>query len=232
MRGGSDPDKTDPRLTTQAVAASQEPVIESQSIYLKSPVTKLNRSKHLVLSTNEYGFIEDIQYNSDKILFPGIESCNGIIVVLIDQKLKKENKIFGYHRPPHAGDISLANNDTKFLGLINDNIENPRNFVFFVSSLGFNGIEEKLKEISSMIKELNPGIVEFGPMTKSYKINDNPEGVKFEQRLVETTTISADWEVISQDLNCLVGFSPIKFFDYGWTINQGDKTAQFRLLVN
>jgi hypothetical protein len=64
---------------------------------------------------------------------------------------------------------------------------------------------------------------------KSYKINDNPKGVRFEQRLVETTTMSADWKVISQDLNCLVVFSPIQFFDYGWIINQGEKTAQIRV---
>ena len=230
LRQGLDPDKTDPRLTTQAAAASQEPVIESDGPGYRSHVTNPNGSKHLVLSTNEYGFIEDIQHGIDKILFPGIESCNGIIVVLIDKKLMKENKIFGYHRPPHVGDISLANNDTNFLELINSNITNPDNFIFFVFSAGFDRIKEKLSEISSRIEEKNPGIMLLQDMNKSYKINDNPSGVKFKQILVETTTMSADWkEVISENTNCLVVFSPIKIFDYGWIINQGEKTAQIRV---
>ena len=226
MRGGSD--RVNP--STQAAAASQEPVIESDGPGYRSHVTNPNGSKHLVLSTNEYGFIEDIQHGIDKILFPGIESCNGIIAVLIDKKLMKENKIFGYHRPPHVGDISLANNDTNFLELINSNITNPDNFIFFVFSAGFDRIKEKLSEISSRIEEKNPGIMLLQDMNKSYKINDNPSGVKFKQILVETTTMSADWkEVISENTNCLVVFSPIKIFDYGWIINQGEKTAQIRV---
>ena len=73
------------------------------------------------------------------------------------------------------------------------------------------------------------GIPLYQGRNKSYKINENPKGVKFEQRLVETTTLTADWETISEGTNCLVVFSPIQFFDYGWLIEQGEKTAQIRL---
>ena len=240
MRGGArlNPDGPDPRIVEQVRLQETEPVAPepapaesvepSPSTFNKSPIERDNGSKQLVLSTNEYGFIEDIKYDLDRdgdnIVFPGIESCNGIIVVLIDKTLKKETKIFGYHRPPHVGDmIQHTNNDNKFLELIKDNIENPENLVFFVVSLGFDSIDEVISEISKNLSILNLR------RNKSYKINENPKGVKFEQRLVETATLTADWKTISEDKNCLVIFSPIQFFDYGWIIQQGEKTAQIRI---
>ncbi len=213
-------------MPNSAATGSQPAATPSPNTFNKSPIVRDNGSK-LILSTNEYGFIEDIKYDAkrDNIVFPRIESCNGIIVVLIDQTLKKETKIFGYHRPPHVGDMKHPNNDNKFLNLIKDNIENPKNLAFFVVSLGFNSIDEVISEIS---RNLDLSILNLG-CNKSYKINENLKGVIFEQRLVETTTLTADWKTIRKDTNCLVMFSPIRFFDYGWIIKQGEKTAKIRL---
>ena len=217
-------------MPNSAATGSQPAATPSPSTFNKSPF-ELWGSKQLILSTNEYGFIEDIKYNAksfgDNIIFPGIESCNGIIVVLIDEILNKET-IFGYHRPSHVGDmIKHTNNDNKFLELIKNNIENSKNLVFFVVSLGFDSINEVISEIKSEISE-NLSIPNL-ERNESYKINENLQGVKFEQRLVETITLTADWRTKHEDTNCSVIFSPIKFRDYGWIIKQGKKTAQIKL---
>jgi len=196
------------------------------------PAAYLRNSFHsgdkqqLELITNTYGFFGKMEHKKDQILFPGMESCSGVIVVLINNDTSEE-LFFGYHWPPNiSGDLDHRNNDNDFINLIEENKGDSDYFI--IVSMGFEDITMEQAELKGKIETTT---TLKARTDKSYIINNNPKGIQFDQRYIEQTTLDKDWKVISTSTKelVLIGFMNIALGKYGWIIKQDDKQIQFIL---